>query len=137
MTANLLAHSDLFRTGVARSGAFNRSLTPFGFQNESRTFWQARDTYMAMSPFVWADKLNEPILIIHGTMDSNPGTFPVQSERMYAAIKGNGGRARYVQLPFEDHGYRARESVGHVLYETVRWLDLHVKKPAPRTDAQR
>ena len=137
MTANLLVHSDLFRTGVARSGAFNRSLTPFGFQNESRTFWQARDTYMAMSPFAWADKLNEPILIIHGQMDSNPGTFPVQSERMFAAIKGNGGRARYVQLPYEDHGYRARESVGHVLWETMRWLDEHVKKAPARTDAMK
>ncbi len=90
-----------------------------------------------MSPFAWADKLNEPILIIHGQMDSNPGTFPVQSERMYAAIKGNGGRARYVRLPYEDHGYRARESVGHVLWETIRWLDLHVKKAPARTDAQR
>ena len=137
MTANLLIHSDLFRTGVARSGAFNRSLTPFGFQNESRTFWQARDTYIAMSPFSWADKLNEPVLFIHGQMDSNPGTFPVQSERMFAAVKGNGGRARYVQLPYEDHGYRARESVGHVLWETMRWLDQHVKKAPARTEAAR
>ncbi len=129
MTANLLAHSDLFRAGIARSGAYNRSLTPFGFQAEERTFWKARDTYVAMSPFTWADKINEPLLMIHGAADNNSGTFPIQSERMYAAMKGNGGKVRLVMLPAESHGYRARESVGHTLWEMVRWLDVQVKAP--------
>ncbi|MBM4108121.1 MAG: S9 family peptidase [Phycisphaerae bacterium] len=127
MTANLLAHTDLFRGGIARSGAYNRTLTPFGFQGERRTYWEATDTYTKLSPFTVANKVNEPILLIHGMLDSNPGTFPIQSERLYAAIKGHGGTARYVQLPFEDHGYAAKESVMHVLAEMVAWLDRHVK----------
>lgn len=134
MTANLLAHSDLFRAGIARSGAYNRTLTPFGFQAEERTFWQARDTYGAMSPFYFADKINEPILLIHGGADNNSGTFPVQSERMYAALMGNRGTVRYVVLPAEAHGYAARESVGHTLWEMVNWLDTYVKN-APRAAA--
>lgn len=127
MTANLLAHSDLFRTGIARSGAYNRTLTPFGFQAEERTYWQAQATYTEMSPFTYADRINEPILFIHGEADDNSGTFPVQTERMYAAVKGLGGRARYVVLPAEAHGYRARESVGHTLWEMGTWLDTWLK----------
>jgi dipeptidyl aminopeptidase/acylaminoacyl peptidase len=127
MTANLLAHSDLFRAGIARSGAYNRTLTPFSFQAEERTFWEATDTYIKMSPFTFANKINEPILLIHGMDDNNTGTFPIQSERLYQALKGLGGTARLVMLPYEAHGYRARESVLHVLYEMDRWLDLCVK----------
>lgn len=127
MTANLLAHTDYFRAGIARSGAYNRTLTPFGFQGERRTYWEAVDTYTKMSPFTFANKIKTPLLIIHGQIDSNPGTFPVQSERLYAAVKGNGGTARYVVLPFEDHGYQARESVLHTHAEMVAWLDRWVK----------
>lgn len=132
MTANLLAHSDLFRAGIARSGAYNRTLTPFGFQAEERPYWQAREIYTGMSPFTFADRIKEPILLIHGMADDNSGTFPIQSERFYAALKGNGARVRYVQLPSEAHGYRARESVGHTLWEMVNWLDTYVK-PGKRT----
>lgn len=128
MTANLLAHSDLFRAGVARSGAYNRTLTPFGFQNERRTFWEAPDLYLKMSPFMVANKIKTPILLIHGEADNNPGTFPIQSERMYQAIRGNGGTIRYVTLPFESHGYAGRESVEHTLYEMISWFDRWVKK---------
>ena len=130
MTANLLAHSDLFRTGIARSGAYNRTLTPFGFQSERRTVWEAPSTYFKVSPFLHAEKINEPMLMIHGERDNNSGTFPMQSERMFQAIKGNGGRARLVMLPLESHGYRARESVLHVLAEMIDWLDVHLKAPA-------
>ena len=127
MTTNLLAHCDLFRAGIARSGAYNRTLTPFGFQSERRTFWQAPETYFAVSPFMHAHKINEPVLLIHGEADNNSGTFPAQSKRLYQAIKGNGGSARLVMLPGESHGYRARESVLHVLAEMVEWMDTHVK----------
>jgi dipeptidyl aminopeptidase/acylaminoacyl peptidase len=127
MTANLLAHSDLFQAGIARSGAYNRTLTPFSFQAEERTFWEATDTYIKMSPFTYSNKINEPILLIHGMDDNNTGTFPIQSERLYQAIKGLGGTARLVMLPYESHGYRARESVLHVLYEMDRWLDKYTK----------
>ena len=127
MTANLLAHSTLFRTGVARSGAYNRTLTPFGFQNERRTFWEAPEIYLIMSPFAAADRIKAPILIIHGEADNNPGTFPIQSERLYHAIRGNGGNVRYVTLPHESHGYVARESVEHTLWEMVTWFDRYVK----------
>lgn len=133
MTANLLAHCDLFRTGIARSGAYNRTLTPFGFQAEDRTLWEAPDTYINMSPFMFADKVNEPILLIHGAADNNSGTFPMQSERFYDALKGHGATARLVLLPSESHGYRARESVMHMLYEMTDWLDRYVKNAAPRT----
>ena len=126
--SNLLAHSDLFRAGIARSGAYNRTLTPFGFQNERRTFWEAPAVYSKMSPFDSAHKLKTPLLLIHGAADSNPGTFPVQSERMYAAVRGNGGTARLVLLPHEDHGYAARESIEHVLHEQIAWFDKHVKQ---------
>jgi dipeptidyl aminopeptidase/acylaminoacyl peptidase len=132
MTANLLAHSDLFRAGIARSGAYNRTLTPFGFQNERRTYWEAPEIYHGMSPFMHAPRIDEPLLMIHGEMDDNPGTFPVQSQRLYHAIQGHGGTARLVMLPFESHGYRARESVLHVLAESVAWLDRHLKSAGPR-----
>jgi dipeptidyl aminopeptidase/acylaminoacyl peptidase len=131
MTANLLAHTKLFKAGIARSGAYNRTLTPFGFQGEERSYWQAPDLYERMSPFTYADRIKTPILLIHGMADNNTGTYPIQSERMYAALKGNGGTARYVQLPAESHGYAARESVGHTLFEMLTWLDQWVK-PKPR-----
>jgi len=121
MTANLLAHSDDYAYGIARSGAYNRTLTPFGFQSERRSFWEAKDIYMNVSPFNFADKIKKPLLMIHGEADNNPGTFTVQSERLYQAIKGNGGTARLVLLPHESHGYRARESVLHVLAEMFDW----------------
>jgi dipeptidyl aminopeptidase/acylaminoacyl peptidase len=127
MTANLLAHSDLFQAGIARSGAYNRTLTPFGFQNERRTFWEAPEIYARMSPFHHADKIKKPILLIHGAADDNPGTFPVQSERLYGAIRGHGGTARLVLLPHEAHGYAAKESIEHVLAEQIEWFDKHVK----------
>ncbi len=127
MTANLLAHSDLFAAGIARSGAYNRTLTPFGFQTERRTLWEAPETYLRMSPFLSAHKINEPILLIHGAADNNTGTFPIQSERMYTAIRGNGGTVRFVMLPHESHGYAGRESVEHTLAEMVEWFDKHVK----------
>jgi dipeptidyl aminopeptidase/acylaminoacyl peptidase len=132
MTANLLAHCDLFRAGIARSGAYNRTLTPFGFQNEERTLWQATDVYVRLSPFLHADKIQEPVLLIHGEKDNNPGTFTMQSQRLFAAIKGHGGHVRLVLLPHESHGYRARESVLHCMAEMVEWLDAHVKNARPR-----
>ncbi|MCD9027486.1 prolyl oligopeptidase family serine peptidase [Luteimonas sp. BDR2-5] len=134
MTGNLLAHSRLFAAGIARSGAYNRTLTPFGFQAEERNYWQAQDTYLKMSPFNYADRIKDPILLIHGEEDNNSGTFPLQSERMFAAIKGLGGNARLVMLPKESHGYRARESILHMLYETDAWLDRYVKH-RPQEDA--
>ncbi|MGH9759474.1 MAG: alpha/beta hydrolase family protein, partial [Blastocatellia bacterium] len=132
MTANLLAHSDLFRAGIARSGAYNRTLTPFGFQSERRTFWQAPDLYMKMSPFAYADKIKEPLLMTHGEADNNSGTFPIQSDRMYQAIRGHGGTVRLVRLPDEAHGYSALESVEDVLYEMINWFDKYVKNAPPR-----
>ena len=133
MTANLLAHSDLFRAGVARSGAYNRSLTPFGFQREERLLWEAPEVYFSMSPFMHADKVDEPILLIHGEADNNSGTFPIQSIRFYNAIKGLGGTARLVMLPDESHGYAARESLLHMLWEMDRWLDTYVKNAGSRS----
>jgi dipeptidyl aminopeptidase/acylaminoacyl peptidase len=127
MTANLMAHCDLFKAGIARSGAYNRTLTPFGFQSERRPFWEAKDVYMNISPFMHADKINEPLLLIHGENDNNSGTFPMQSTRLYQAIKGNGGTARLVMLPYESHGYQARESVLHTQAEMIDWLDKYVK----------
>jgi dipeptidyl aminopeptidase/acylaminoacyl peptidase len=127
MTANLLAHSTLFHAGVAESGAYNRSLTPFGFQAERRTFWQASDVYEKMSPFWFADKIKTPVLLIHGEADDNTGTFPIQSERLYAAIRGNGGTVRLVMLPSEAHGYRGQETMEHVLYEEAAWFDKYLK----------
>lgn len=127
MTANLLAHSNLFRAGIARSGAYNRTLTPFGFQTERRTIWEAPDVYLKMSPFLNADKIKAPILMIHGEADDNTGTFPIQSERMYQAIRGNGGTVRLVMLPAEAHGYLARETIEHTLYEMLSWFDRYVK----------
>jgi dipeptidyl aminopeptidase/acylaminoacyl peptidase len=121
MTANLLAHSDLFAAGIARSGAYNRTLTPFGFQTERRSYWEAPETYLRMSPFTYADRIKTPLLLIHGEADNNSGTFPIQSERLFAAIQGNGGTARLVLLPFEAHGYRARESVLDVIAEMLEW----------------
>jgi dipeptidyl aminopeptidase/acylaminoacyl peptidase len=135
MTANLLAHTDLFRAGIARSGAYNRTLTPFGFQSEQRTYWQALDTYTKMSPFTYVNRIKAPILLIHGQADDNSGTFPIQSERFYAALKGAGATVRYVVLPYEAHSYRARESTMDVLAEMTDWMDRYVKNAPPRAAA--
>ena len=128
MTANLLAHSDLFAAGIARSGAYNRTLTPFGFQSEERTFWETPETYFKMSPFMHADKIKEPLLLIHGNADNNSGTYPMQSERFFAALKGHGATIRLVMLPHESHGYQARESIMHMLWEMTEWMEKHVKE---------
>jgi dipeptidyl aminopeptidase/acylaminoacyl peptidase len=128
MTANLLAHSDDYAFGIARSGAYNRSLTPFGFQSERRSFWEAKEIYNNLSPFNFADKINEPLLLIHGEADNNPGTHTIQSERLYQAIKGNGGISRLVLLPCESHGYRASQSILHVLAEMFDWAKKYGTK---------
>lgn len=130
MTDTLLAHSDLFKAGISESGAPNRTLTPFGFQSERRTLWQAPDVYLKMSPFMYADKIKTPILFIHGEADDNSGTFPIQSERMYEAVRGNGGITRLVFLPFEAHGYRGKETIEHVVWEKLSWFDKYVKDGA-------
>jgi len=135
MVANLLAHSDLFSAGIARSGAYNRTLTPFGFQAEERTFWEAADVYGKMSPFFHAEKIDEPMLMIHGEVDNNSGTFPIQSERMFHALKGLGGTTRLVMLPHESHGYSARESVLHTLWEQYRWLEKYLGEQDKSDDA--
>ena len=132
MTANLLAHSRLFRAGFAESGAYNRSLTPFGFQSERRTFWEVPVLYAKMSPFWFAHQVKDPILLMHGEVDDNSGTFPIQSERFYMALKGQGATVRYVTLPFEAHGYAGRETLLHVLAERINWFDKHVKNASPR-----
>ena len=127
MTANLLAHSDLFAAGIARSGAYNRTLTPFGFQSEERNYWEAPEIYYNMSPFMHADTMKTPLLLIHGQADNNSGTYPLQSERYFNALKGLGAPVRLVMLPKESHGYRAKESVFHMLWEQDQWLEKHVK----------
>lgn len=132
MTATLLAHSDAYRAGIARSGAYNHTMRPFGFQGERRTYWQAPETYVRLSPTLQANKINEPILIIHGEMDENPGTVPLQSEKLYDAIRGTGGTARLLMLPFEGHGYRSRESVEDVLAEQLEWFGKYVRNAPPR-----
>jgi len=127
MTANLLAHSRLFKAGFAESGAYNRTLTPFGFQSERRTFWEVPDLYGKMSPFFHADQVKDPILLTHGEMDDNSGTFPIQSERFYMALKGHGATVRYLTLPYEAHGYAARETHLHLIAEKITWFDKYVK----------
>jgi len=127
MTANLLAHTRLFAAGIAESGAYNRTLTPFGFQNERRNYWEAPDIYNGMSPFMYADKIKDPIMLIHGLADNNSGTFPIQSERFYAALKGFGATARLVLLPNESHGYAARETILHKHWEVLNWMNKYVK----------
>ena len=127
MTANLLAHTKLFKAGIARSGAYNRTLTPFGFQNEDRTYWDEPNLYYQMSPFSFANQIKTPLLLIHGEADDNPGTFPINSERLFSAIKGFGGTVRFVYLPYEAHSYRGKENLLHMLWEMNQWLDKYVK----------
>jgi dipeptidyl aminopeptidase/acylaminoacyl peptidase len=135
MTANLLAHTDVFAAGIARSGAYNRSLTPFGFQTERRNFWEATQVYDRVSPFRYADKISAPLLLIHGERDANSGTFPIQSERLFQALQGTGGTARLVILPYENHGYIARESVLHMLAEQFDWLERWLAEQPAETEA--
>lgn len=127
MTANLLTHTHLFKAGIARSGAYNRTLTPFGFQAETRTYWEAPEVYNTMSPFMYANQLSGALLLIHGDADNNTGTFPIQSERLFAALKGHGGTSRLVLLPYESHSYSAKENILHLLYEVDAWLEKYVK----------
>ena len=136
MTANLIAHTDLFRAGVATSGSYNKTLTPFGFQNERRSVWQAQDVYLKASPFFYADKLKLPLLLVHGEDDANPGTEPIQSRKLFQAIRGNGGTTRLVMLPHEPHWYTALESNEQLVAEMLAWFDRYVKNAAPRTPAQ-
>jgi len=135
MTANLVAHSDLFRAGVATSGSYNKTLTPFGFQNERRSVWEAQDVYLKVSPFFFADKIKIPLLIMHGAEDANPGTTPLQGIRLFEAIRGNGGITRLVMLPHEPHWYTALESNEQLVYEMLRWFDKYVKNAPPRAVA--
>jgi dipeptidyl aminopeptidase/acylaminoacyl peptidase len=132
MVANLLAHSNLFAAGIARNGAYNRSLTPFGFQQERRSYWEAPETYHRVSPFMHAHRIQAPLLLIHGETDPNPGTHPMQSERLYAAVAGNGGTARLVMLPREGHTYRARESILHALAEMLAWAQRWTRPDTPK-----
>ena len=132
MTANLVAHSELFRAGVATSGSYNKTLTPFGFQNERRSVWEASDVYLKVSPFFFADKIKTPLLIMHGAEDANPGTTPLQANKLYEAIRGNGGTTRLVLLPHEPHWYTAMESNEQLIYEMLRWFDKYVKNASPR-----
>src|SRR5258705_11358635 len=133
MTANLPANTKLLRAGIARSGPYNRTLTPVGFQNEDRTYWQAPEVYDSMSPFRQGDKIKTPILLVHGEMDDNTGTFPIQSERLFNAIKGHGGTVKFISLPYEAHGYRGRENILTMLAEQNMWLDKYVKN-APKSE---
>jgi len=127
MVANLLAHTRLFRAGIARSGSYNKTLTAFWFQHETRPLWQAPDVYARVSPFFSADSIKDPLLIVHGASDANPGTAPIQSEMLYQAVRGNGGTVRLVMLPLESHGYRSLESNEHVLREELDWFDRYVR----------
>jgi dipeptidyl aminopeptidase/acylaminoacyl peptidase len=131
MTANLVAHTNLFRAGVATSGAYNKTLTPFGFQNERRSVWEAPEAYRQASTFFSADKVKTPLLLMHGSDDANPGTTPMQSVKLFEAIRGNGGTTRLVMLPFEPHSYTARESNEQVVYEMLRWFDTYVRDATP------
>lgn len=126
MVANLLSHSNLFAAGIARSGAYNRTLTPFGFQSEERNYWESPEVYYTMSPFMHADKMKTPLLLVHGVADNNSGTYPMQSERYFNALKGLGATVRLVMLPKESHGYRAKESILHLLWEQDQWLEKYV-----------
>jgi dipeptidyl aminopeptidase/acylaminoacyl peptidase len=135
MTVNLLAHSDLFRAGAATSGSYNKTLTPFGFQNERRSVWAAPEVYLNVSPFFSADKMKTPVLIVHGAEDANPGTTPLQSQKLFEAIRGNGGTARLVMLPHEPHWYSAMESNEQLIYEMTTWFDKYVKNAPPREAA--
>ena len=134
MTANLLSHSDLFAAGIARSGAYNRTLTPFGFQSEERSYWEAPEVYYTMSPFMHADKMKTPLLLVHGAADNNSGTYPMQSERYFNALKGLGATVRLVMFPKESHGYAARESILHLLWEQDQWLEKYVKNRSVSTE---
>lgn len=127
--ANLLAHSKLFRTGIATSGAYNRTLTPFGFQRETRTFWQNTEAYVNMSPFFFADNIEGSLLLVHGEADDNAGTPILQSERFYAALVGNGVRTRFVSFPYEGHHLRGRDAVLHTAAEMIHWLDRELRSP--------
>ncbi|HTS03747.1 MAG TPA: prolyl oligopeptidase family serine peptidase, partial [Thermoanaerobaculia bacterium] len=132
MTANLIAHTDLFRAGVATSGSYNKTLTPFGFQNERRSVWKGQSVYLQVSPFFFADTIKLPLLVMHGADDANPGTTPLQAVKLYEAIRGNGGTARLVMLPHEPHWYAAMESNEQLAYEELRWFDRYVKDAPPR-----
>jgi dipeptidyl aminopeptidase/acylaminoacyl peptidase len=135
MAVNLIAHSQLFRAGVATSGSYNKTLTPFGFQSERRSVWEAPEVYTKASPFFYADKIKTPLLIVHGADDANPGTTPLQATKLFEAVRGNGGTARLVMLPFEPHWYTALESNEQLVYEMVNWFDRYVKNAAPRVAA--
>lgn len=136
MVANLLSHSDMYAAGIARSGAYNRTLTPFGFQSEERSYWEAPEVYYRMSPFMHADKMKTPLLLIHGEADNNSGTYPLQSERYFNALKGLGATVRLVMLPKESHGYRAKESILHLLWEQDQWLEKYVKEKRPTNPSE-
>ena len=136
MTANLLSHTKLFKAGIARSGAYNRTLTPYGFQNENRNYWSAKQLYHDMSPFNYADKLSGSLLLIHGSADQNSGTYTIQSQRYFQALRGHKKHIRYVELQQDGHTYQIRENILHYLYEANLWLDKYVKKAEVTSDTK-
>jgi dipeptidyl aminopeptidase/acylaminoacyl peptidase len=126
-TVNCLAHTKLFRAGWASDGAYNRTLTPFTFQAETRNLWEAKDTYLGMSPFLYANQIDAPLLLMHNQDDTNVGTNPIQSQRLFEALNGLGKTAQLVEYPYEDHGPAAKETVLDYWARALDWIDRYVK----------
>jgi len=126
-TANILANAPFFKAGIAGDGAYNRSLTPSGFQAERRTLWEAPHTYIEMSPFFKADQIDTPLLMYHGGDDDNSGTFPIQSRRMIHALTTLGKTAVLYEYPYESHTPRAIENKLDMWARFIGWFDTYVK----------
>jgi dipeptidyl aminopeptidase/acylaminoacyl peptidase len=130
-TANALAHTPFFKAGIAGDGNYNRTLTAMTFQTERRHLWDARETYLEMSPLLWANRVNGALLMYHGMEDANVGTDPIHAEHLFRALDGLGKPAALYMYPHEGHGPVAQETVLDLWARWVAWLDMHVKDAKP------
>jgi dipeptidyl aminopeptidase/acylaminoacyl peptidase len=126
-TVNAMVHTPFFKAGIAGDGNYNRTLTPNSFQSERRDLWEARETYLAMSPILYADRLTGALLLYHGIEDQNVGTDPINSVRLFHALQGMGKTVALYMYPYEDHGPATRETLLDLWGRWTAWLDLYVK----------
>lgn len=132
-TVNAMVHTPFFKAGIAGDGNYNRTLTPLDFQSERRTFWEAKDTYLAMSPLLFANNMSGALLMYHGLGDQNVGTDPINSPRLFQALNGLGKTAAMYLYPFEDHGPATKETLLDLWGRWSAWLDKYVKNPKTKT----
>ena len=82
---------------------------------------------LVYDPYVSADKIKAPLLLIHGTGDTN--VVPTESEQMFTALRMLGREAELVRVQGENHGINSKPSVEEGRDAVMLdWFDKYLKK---------